>query len=133
MFEWKSEFSVNIVSIDAQHQTLFRLAEDLYQAMSRGQAKQAMAKILDRLVQYTTMHFAHEERLLKLHRYPDFAAHQAEHEALTARVRQFQADFQSGKVNMTVQVLHFLKDWLEKHIKHSDQRYSPFLKQRAVA
>jgi hemerythrin len=101
--------------------------------MSAGQGKPALAKILDRLVQYTTVHFAHEERLMSLHRYPDMAAHMAEHRALTKQVLDFQKNFESGKALVTVQVLNFLKNWLKHHIAESDQRYVPFFKERAIA
>ncbi len=61
MFEWKQEYSVGIQSIDAQHQQLFAIAHELYKAMTAGQGKSALSRILDRLVQYTAMHFAHED------------------------------------------------------------------------
>jgi len=133
MFEWRKEFSVEIGSVDAQHQTLFAIAGELYSAMMAGQSRMAMGKILDRLVQYTKMHFAHEERLMQLHGYPGLEAHKAEHQALTAKVLKFQEEFQEGQVNISVQLLQFLRNWLEGHIKGSDRRYSPFLKGKAVA
>jgi hemerythrin-like metal-binding protein len=133
MFEWKQQYSVHIASIDAQHQNLFRMAGDLYQAMTAGRGKAALSKLLDRLVQYTTVHFAHEERLMSLHRYPGLTAHVAEHQALTRKVLAFQADFEKGQALLTVQILNFLKDWLNHHIAESDQKYAPFLKERAVA
>jgi len=40
---------------------LFGLADELYNAMTAGRGKLALAHILDRLVQYTKVHFAHEE------------------------------------------------------------------------
>lgn len=133
MFEWKNEYSVGIGSIDAQHQNLFAIARELYAAMSAGQGKASLSRLLDRLVQYTAVHFAHEERLMRLNDYPDFQAHKAQHDALTKQVLAFQADFEGGRVSMTVQLLQFLKDWLEKHIKVSDFAYAPCLKQKAVA
>jgi hemerythrin len=133
MFEWKPEYSVQISSIDGQHQNLFRVAEELYVAMSAGKGKAALARILDRLVQYTAVHFAHEERLMRLHDYPQLAAHRAEHEALTRQVLAFQADFQAGRAAMTVQVLQFVRGWLQKHIAGSDQKYAPYLRAKAVA
>ena len=57
MFEWNNRYSVQIGSIDAQHQTLFRLAEELHTAMSAGQGKSVLSRTLDRLVQYTMVHF----------------------------------------------------------------------------
>jgi hemerythrin len=133
MFEWKPQYSVQISSIDGQHQNLFRIGGELFAAMSAGRGKAAMATILDRLVQYTAVHFAHEERLMRLHDYPHLAAHRAEHEALTKKVLAFQADFDAGRAAMTVQVLQFLREWLEKHIAGSDQKYAPYVRKREVA
>jgi hemerythrin len=133
MFEWKNEYAVNIGSIDAQHQMLFAICRELYAAMSTGQGKAVLGRILDRLVQYTTVHFAHEERLMQLHQYSDFAKHKAEHDALIKRVQAFQEEFNGGRATMAVQVLQFLKDWLENHIKGSDFAYGPCLKARKVA
>ena len=132
MFEWNQKYSVGIQSIDAQHQNLFAIARELYDAMSAGQGKSVLARILDRLVQYTQVHFSHEERLMKLNGYPNLAEHQEQHAALTHQVLQFQADFNTGKVTMTVQLLNFLKNWLDQHIQSSDQAYAPCLKAKAV-
>jgi hemerythrin len=133
MFEWKNEYAVNIGSVDAQHQNLFAIGRELYAAMSAGQGKTVLARILDRLVQYTAMHFAHEERLMQLHKYANFAKHKAEHDALVKQVMAFQTEFNAGRSTMAVQVLQFLKDWLEKHIKGSDLAYAPYLKAQKVA
>jgi hemerythrin len=133
MFEWKPQYSVRIGSIDGQHQNLFRIAEELFAAMSAGQGKATLSRILDRLVQYTKVHFAQEERLMSVHGYPDLAAHMAQHRALTKQVMDFQAEFDAGHSVLTVQVLHFLKDWLQNHIATSDQKYAPYLIERAVA
>jgi hemerythrin len=132
MFEWKAEYSVGIASIDGQHQNLFALARELYSAMSSGHGKSAVRPILDRLVQYTKVHFGHEERLMVQHNYPDLAEHKKQHDALTKRVVEFQADYEAGKVAMTIQLLQFLKTWLEHHIRESDGAYSPYMKARAV-
>ena len=133
MFDWKNEYAVNIGSIDAQHQMLFAIGRELYAAMSTGQGKAVLGRILDRLVQYTTVHFAHEERLMQLHHYPDFAKHKAQHDDLVKQVQAFQTEFESGRATMAVQVLQFLKDWLESHIKGSDFAYAPCLKAQKVA
>ena len=133
MFELTQQYSVDIASIDGQHQNLFRLAEELYTAMSSGQGKTVLAKILDRLIQYTSVHFSYEEGLMRQCGYPDLAAHHRQHEDLVKQVQGFQSDYQAGHVAMTVQVLEFLKDWLQHHIAGTDQKYAPFLKAKAVA
>jgi len=133
MFEWKNEYAINIGSIDAQHQMLFAIGRELYQAMSAGKGRSVLSKILDRLVQYTKLHFNHEESLLRLHQYKNFASHKAEHDALARKVVEFQADFNAGKIAMALQVLDFVHDWLQNHIKESDFAYAACLKGKKVA
>jgi hemerythrin len=133
MFEWNQNYSVGVGSIDAQHKNLFALSRELHAAMLAGQGKTAVGRVLDRLIQYTSVHFAHEERLMRLYDYPDAAAHKAEHEALVKQVVKFQEDFRQGRATITVQLLQFLKDWLVKHIQVSDLKMAPTLKDKAVA
>ena len=133
MFEWKDEYSVQVGSIDAQHRTLFQIGAELHGAMLSGQGRVITNRILDRLVQYTAMHFAHEERLMRLNNYPDLAAHQVLHKALTDKVLKFQAEVQGGRAAVTVQLLQFLTDWLQNHIRNTDQKYVPFMAGKLVA
>ena len=133
MFEWKDEFSIQMPHIDKQHQELFRLAENLYRAMSAGQGKEALEATLDRLITYTEEHFAAEERLMRLNDYTAQARHKAEHQELTRQVRQFQSDFKHGRTTMAVPVLQFLRTWLEQHIKGSDMQLAAFVRQRTAA
>ena len=132
MFEWQSDYSVGIKSIDAQHQNLFAIGRELHTAMLGGQGKTALARTLSRLADYTEVHFAHEERLMRQCAYPGLTAHKAEHDALTKQVKQLQADYQAGKATLTIEVLVFLKDWLDKHIKGSDLKYSPALRDKVA-
>ena len=83
----------------------------------------------DRLVEYTMLHFTHEESLLRLHKYPNFASHKAEHDAL-ARSGGISSRINAGKIAMALEVLNFLQDWLQHHIKGSDFAYAACLKGR---
>jgi len=133
MFQWNDAYSVNLTRIDAQHKKLFRLAADLHRAMLAGAVKESLFQLLEDLVQYTVVHFAYEERLMQEAGYPDFAAHKAQHEDLARRVRQFQEDFEGGRIATGITLLQFLKEWLQKHIIESDQKYAPYVKATAVA
>jgi hemerythrin-like metal-binding protein len=132
MFEWKQEYSLAHGDIDGQHQKLFALANDLHTAMSMGQGKAAMSKTLAKLVDYTTMHFASEERLMQKHQYPDYLAHKAEHDKLTAQVVELQKEFDAGRGVLTVGLLQFLKDWLRQHIGETDRKVAAFLNSQAA-
>ncbi len=132
MFEWNPSYSVGSEEIDVQHQTLFRLAGELHAAMITGQGRNAMARVLDRLVDYTRVHFAHEETLMRDCGYAEFAAHKTEHDALTKEVMRFQGEFLAGRATMTVQLMQFLKNWLTTHIAGSDAKFVPFVKRTAA-
>src|ERR1035438_3687396 len=120
MFEWKTEYAVNIPSVDTQHQGLFAIGRELHLAMCTGKGNAVLSPILDKLVKYTVQHFNHEEILMRSNQYPGFVQHKAEHDALVKKVLAFQADFNSGRSALPVQVLQFIKEWLEHHIKKSD-------------
>jgi len=133
MFEWKERYAIGIDSIDAQHKGLYANGAELFAAMSAGQAKERLSSILAHLVQYTEAHFAFEERMLQLHKYPDFPAHKAKHDDLTRQVKQFQQDVRSGKIGVGVPLLAFVEEWLTQHIGNVDRRYVPFVTAKAVA
>jgi hemerythrin-like metal-binding protein len=132
MFEWNDQYRTGIPSIDGQHKGLFSIGAELHTAMSKGQAREKMRVILDRLVQYTVAHFSHEERLMQLYHYPAYAVHKGQHDELTRQVTRFCADVQSGKIAVGIPLLQFIEDWLKQHIGQSDQGYAKLLAANAV-
>jgi hemerythrin len=132
LVQWSDKFSVGIPSIDAQHQKLFSLLNDLYDAMQRGHSKDILGKILSELISYTANHFATEEKLFTQHAYPDRVAHKKEHDALVQKALKIKADFESGKTGVSMELLSFLKDWVQNHIQGTDKQYGPFLAGKGV-
>ena len=133
MFEWKPEYSVQIPEIDAQHKRLFGLASELHEAMAQGQGKTVLEQSLAQLVDYTKVHFAAEEQFMAKYRYPELAAHKAQHDQLTAQVIELQREFSAGNTMLTVSLMTFLKNWLEQHIARSDQQYSVYIRGQLAA
>ena len=99
--------------------------------MGQGKGAAAVGKTLERLVAYTLVHFAHEERIQLDCGYPDYAAHKAQHDELARQVQHYQTECRAGR-KVTVQVLHFLKEWLVQHIQNSDARLLPYVKQKVA-
>jgi hemerythrin len=130
LMSWMDSYSVSVPQFDSQHKQLFALINRLHDAMAKGHANDVMAKTLDELILYTKSHFQAEEKLLESKGYPDLAAHKAQHEKFTSQVVQFQEDFISGKLTVTIQLMNFLRDWLIHHILETDKQYGEFLKQR---
>lgn len=129
---WNESYSVRIQEIDQQHQKLVALINELDTAMSAGKGKEALAKILHSLIQYTKIHFATEERLMQTHGYQEYSAHKAEHDDLTQKVVQLQQQFGKSQIGLTIPIMNFLCQWLTTHILGADKKYSGFLVGKGV-
>lgn len=132
LISWKEKHSVGIAEIDAQHKRLFAIMNELNDAMASEQAKDILEGILDRLVNYTATHFVTEERLMKEHGFAGHDAHKKVHAQLTAKVRDFQDDYHQGRVAMSIDVMHFLMEWLDQHILGTDMEYRQYLVSRGA-
>jgi len=132
LIRWDDSFATGISSFDNQHRKLIELVNRLYAALGDGKGNAVLGGILDELVSYTQEHFAAEERMMQLYRYPELESHCQAHAGLVARVQDFMMRFRNGGVSLSVDVMSFLKSWLIDHIQKIDRRYGPFLRQKGV-
>lgn len=127
LITWSDRYSVGIPRIDAQHQRLVDLINELHAAMLAGQGSAALGKILDGLVAYTLSHFTTEEALMKGAAYPGYGQHKAEHDKLTAQAKLLQEKARTANATLTLDVATFLQRWLIDHIADLDKKYSTHL------
>ncbi|MFH1914790.1 MAG: bacteriohemerythrin [Pseudomonadota bacterium] len=132
IMQWADDLSVNIREVDEQHLRLINLINKLHAAMRSGKGKQATARVLDELKDYTVFHFSSEEALFEEHGYAGLLNHVAAHKAFVNKVLDFEQQILSGKSSVTMEVMNFLKDWLVKHIKGVDKKYSAFFNDRGI-
>ncbi|MEZ4598177.1 MAG: bacteriohemerythrin [Syntrophotaleaceae bacterium] len=132
LIEWSSDLSVNIAEIDAQHQKLIAMLNELNQAMRRGSGRDILGKIISGLMSYTATHFATEEKYFQRYGYPATAAHVQEHRNFSRRVEEFKQGFEEGRLGLSVSVMNFLGSWLRDHIRGSDKDYVPFLNSKGL-
>ena len=128
LMPWTIRLETSFPIIDNQHKELVRMINQLHKAMRQQKGSNELSNILDGLAKYTVMHFATEEKIFEKHKYPDFNNHKKIHKELVSKVLAFQADFNSGKATVTMDLMDFLKDWLKTHIMKTDMSYVPFLK-----
>ncbi|MEJ8836355.1 bacteriohemerythrin [Ramlibacter sp. AN1133] len=133
-FVWEDKYSLQIAEIDRQHQKLFALFNELYDAMQQGQAREVIDKVLTSVVDYTAYHFAFEEKLLKEAGFKEEAAHRAEHGKLAGQAKALAQKLKERGSDTTVAIatLKFLGDWLARHILVSDKSFAPFLLARGI-
>ncbi|SHJ31856.1 hemerythrin-like metal-binding domain protein [Malonomonas rubra DSM 5091] len=131
--DWSDKISVGIQELDEQHKHLVALINRLFEAMTEGENKAAVAKeIMNELIQYTVIHFAVEESLFRIFEYPDYDDHCRHHQELRAQVMEINKKVQSGERMVTPELLFFLKKWITNHIMVEDQKYAPFLLKKGV-
>jgi len=124
--EWSDALSVGIEEIDAQHMVLVGLVNEMHDAIHNRHGSEVVESILKRLTEYTRIHFAVEESLMRILGYPGYEPHKAEHEALLKNIQGLKDKVESNKTAIGFELMHFLRVWLTKHIMQSDQRYADF-------
>jgi hemerythrin-like metal-binding protein len=123
LLSWTNEYSVGIPSIDKQHHKLFDMINQLHDSMKSGLGGKLVPIILNNLISYTRDHFADEEKSMRQAEYSNYASHKAEHGKLTAEVVRLVKEMEAGDMAMSVEILDFLRKWLQHHILTTDKKY----------
>jgi hemerythrin len=118
---WSENLKTGIVEIDQQHKMLVEILNEFHQAVLHRQGRKQTGEILDRLIDYTQIHFDTEEAYWKSMDLRDFAAHQLKHKQLLGEVHELRRRYYDEHLNISMELLHFLKMWLEQHILHADK------------
>ncbi len=131
LIEWTPEFSVGVESLDTDHKVLISLVNQLNEAITGGEPRSTVQRVLDALLDYTVYHFGREESLMRAAEYPDFDAHVRTHATLRAQVADIRDRYVRNPESIHArEVLAFLKTWLSTHIIGRDHLYAPFMANR---
>ena len=84
------------------------------------------------MIFYTKYHFAEEESLLRLYRYPNLERHAASHRRLMAQAEEFQRRLSAGESISAERTSVWLKAWVIEHVETEDKKYSAFLNSKHV-
>lgn len=129
---WSRDMSVGVASLDAQHQRLFQMFDDLEQAMDDGRGQEAVVGIFEGLVAYAREHFEREEKLFSHTGYQEAAAHKVEHDAFIRAVEELRAEHRGGDAGAPSRALDFMSAWMRDHICGTDKRYTAHLNSRGI-
>lgn len=129
---WEDKYCLQIADIDHQHERLFALFNELYDAMQQGRGPEVIDKVLTSVIDYTVYHFACEEKLMHEAGYAHEAAHKAEHQKLTQQAKELSQKLRDGGNDVTMATLKLLGDWLARHILVADKALAPTLLAQGV-
>lgn len=120
---WTEEqHAIGIPAIDEEHREIVKRINRLIGKASNGTPIEVVKKMLSELILFVGEHFAHEERLMLEHGYPQLISHTDEHERLLCQLRNvLQGD---AKAILTPA---FLIDWLELHALKDDMEFGKHL------
>jgi hemerythrin len=118
--------------MDDQHGILIDTMNELRLAAVRGSGREQVSEVLDRLIEYTRMHFWSEEQLLEQHGYPSAAEHRAEHQLILVQILQSSHRVQHGEKVQVRPLLCFLRKAYAGHIEGMDREYGLWLNEHGV-
>jgi hemerythrin len=124
LIQWNDSLSVNVAEVDKQHQKLVQMINDLHEAMRQGKGNAVLGPLVNGLIDYTGTHFKTEERYFARFAYPETEAHKKLHADFVAKVADFQKKFAANATGLSVDVMSFLSNWLQGHIKGEDKKYT---------
>ena len=130
--DWSDHFSVKIKEIDEQHRKLIDMINRLHEAMIARKGRAAQKVIIDAMVDYAHSHFALEERYMRESTFQWYATHKLEHEAFTVKALELQKEVSNDGFVLTLEILNFLKGWLQDHILGTDMRYVEHLSRHGL-
>ncbi len=120
-FKWTKAHAVYLPQVDAEHRNLFRMAEELHQAVRAGAEAARVEELVRPLLLGIEEHFAYEERLMRSVACPDYAWHKLQHDTARKRVARLQEEMKAGEPEAAADFLAFTSRWLKDHMSLTDR------------
>lgn len=125
---WSEMMSVGVPTLDADHKTLVGLINDLHRSIGDNEEYATLGSVLKALADYAEYHFAREERVMAVCRYPGLSGHIVGHHKLAQQVHELKERYDSDRTAVRAKdCLNFLNRWLIEHICSSDMDYRAFV------
>ena len=125
---WNSSCSVFLPEIDAEHRTLFRLANELHVAASAHASEARVREALQAFLTDLEDHLSHEERLMRSTGYETYTWHKGQHDNARRRVRKAVKEFEAGDCGALVGLVEYLALWFRDHTGLTDRMMGAYLR-----
>jgi hemerythrin-like metal-binding protein len=134
--QWTKDHTAFVPEIDAEHQSMFRLLQEMRQAVV-AEKSQELGSRLDSFTVEVTRHFRHEENLMLATRYSAFAWHRQHHETGHTRLAALSACTRGDERSSMMHAFESVVAWLRDHTSVADWMFGAhlrnFRRERAVA
>ena len=130
--EWRDSMSVGVELIDNQHKELLNRFDMLLKACQSGKGIAELKILQSFLGTYVFTHFSDEEHLQRLHNYPAYEAHKAEHDHFVERIKKLMEETEEAGISThhVIETNSLLLNWLLNHISKIDTQLGDFLRSK---
>jgi len=117
--------------MDEEHALQLQLLRGLQKSLDADETV-AAAELLEHLEQFTNAHFLAEELLMRLHAYPEYEAHVAEHARFVGDLRNLRAALSGGGTEALREEADAFSRRLLAHIATTDHALGAFERSRGT-
>ncbi len=129
---WSHECIVGVEAMDDQHGILMDTLNELRIMLVRGANRRDLCLQLERLIEFTRMHFQCEEQLLQQQFFPEVNEHQTAHNHLLSKLYASLEHLNRDEFAHFSSLLEFLPAWYLEHVEQLDRPYGQWLNERGV-
>ena len=123
LIEWRKEFETGVEDVDHEHRELVDLINELHGKLEGNADHDTVSDFLGEVFARISAHFALEETVMRKHKYDEYEAHKAEHEALLDDIRDIMDAHEEGGYDDYAGALSdAVRDWFVNHFKTKDAR-----------
>ncbi len=132
-YQFTKDLETGNAAIDMQHKQLIQALNNLLDACSKGAGRDQLNATAKFLLDYTSKHFADEEKLQLQNKYPDYQRHKQLHEGFKRTVRELinELNAQGPTVAMVGKLNATLSSWLINHIKREDKKIAEHIRSQS--
>jgi hemerythrin len=118
--------------MDGEHRLQLQLLAAVDAAVADGRGAADIEALLDTLVDFSRVHFASEQTLMRLYAYPQYERHVADHDHTVEHLEVIRRHLRDGEDEAARKGLSGLADHLAAHIGSGDRAFADWLAEGEV-
>ena len=128
-YSWKEAYESGDAELDSQHRELMYMGRELIDMAQANVGFNEMIKLVDRLIDQVSRHFAYEELLLTKVKYTQYKQHAKIHQKLLGKMIFLRDSFKKQQLKSPAFFIFLTKELVLSHLEEEDARFFEHLKQ----